>query len=92
MCASVYLWHTEGGTARKVDVLQKTLKAVVAPGCPWIIGMDANDTLDGLAAWASPLLNRAGGHIISTQEPTNNLGKERQGISIISSYQLHCRS
>ena len=70
-CASVYMWHSEGGTSRNFELLQRTLKAVRAVGCPWIVGLDANDTPEGLARWAGPLLTKAGGRIISIGEPTH---------------------
>ena len=71
MLASVYMWHTEGGTPRNTELLQKTLQAVTVTGCPWIVGLDANDTPAGLASWAAPLLAKAGGRIVSTGVPTN---------------------
>ena len=71
MCASLYLWHTEGGSVRNMKLLQTALQAVSTTGCPWIIGMDANNTPQELAHWAAPILTRAGAKIVATGEATN---------------------
>ena len=47
MVSAVYLWHTERGTFRNREVLGRALRGMVESGCPWIVGMDANDTPRG---------------------------------------------
>ena len=44
---------------------------MVESGCPWIMGMDANDTPRGLEDWAGRMIARAGGRIVCQQEATH---------------------
>ena len=71
MVSAVYLWHTERGTQRNTELLGRALRGMVESGCPWIMGMDANDTPRGLEEWAGGMIEKAGGRIVCQKEATH---------------------
>ena len=71
---SCYLHDAEQGTTRNVDLLARALSTARSYGCPWIIGLDAQEEPGDLLKWAAPLIDRAQGTIIHSDEPTHVLG------------------
>ncbi len=67
---SIWCWPAEGMSQRNLQLVGKALEAVVASGCPWIIGGDLNATPAELVAAAGGLLSRAGAVVRAPTRPT----------------------
>ena len=70
LVVSVYLFTGEGPSPRNRAVLSQALMVAKASGSPWIIGGDFQDTPNELCEWARDMIERAGGKVVSTSEPT----------------------
>ena len=68
---SCYLFDTEQGTGRNADLLARALQAGRAYGCPWIIGLDAQEEPLDFLKWAAPLIDKAQGTIVHSDDPTH---------------------
>ena len=68
---SCYLHDVEHGTTRNAELLARALLAAKALGCPWIIGLDAQEEPQDLLKWAAPLVDRAHGTIVHSDDPTH---------------------
>ena len=75
MVASLYLRHTDGPTERKSHLLNRALWVTVEAGCPWVIGLDANDTPEGFGTWAKMPIGRAGRRLVHQVEATHFPGE-----------------
>ena len=76
LVVSVYLWHSEGLTARNRDILNGALGAVAAHGGPWVIVGDFNYQPARLAEELGPSLEKAGAVILAPDRPTHYPGGE----------------
>ena len=74
MAVSCYLYTVEGGTKRNLHLLAKAFEGVRAARCQWVMGLDAQQNPDEFSKWAAPLIEKAGGAIVSPAEPTHVLG------------------
>ena len=68
---SCYLFDTEQGTARNVDLLTCALRAAQASGCPWVVALDAQEDPLEFLRWAAPLIDKARGTVVHPDEPTH---------------------
>ncbi len=71
MAASCYLYTMEGATARNLALVAKVLGKLKASGCPWIVGLDAQQEPRDFLAWAAPIVERAGGTVVHPDSPTH---------------------
>ena len=69
MAISVYLWHTEGLSARNLSILNAAGEAVAKHGGPWLLGGDFNMEPQELAV-ASRWLSKIGGVIRAPETAT----------------------
>ena len=74
---SCYLHDSEEGTVRNLELLAHALQSATASGCPWIVGLDAQQPPDELLRWAAPAVDRANGVIITPESPTHFPGVGR---------------
>ena len=61
MVGALYLWHTEGPSPRNISLLNRAFGSLLETGCPWVIGLDANDAPRGFETWAKRAIEKAGG-------------------------------
>ena len=71
MVLSCYLHDSEQGTARNLELLVHALQDARESGCPWIIGLDAQQPPTELLKWAAPAVDRADGVIAAPSAPTH---------------------
>ena len=67
---SVYLFTGEGPTPRNRAIMGQALMTASVSGSPWIIGGDFQDSPQDIMEWAQDMMEKAGGRIVSTDEPT----------------------
>ena len=72
---TVYLWHSEGLTARNVEIVLHALAMVRSHGGPWLILGDFNCAPAELSSAMSVTLEAAGAVILSTRTPTHYPGE-----------------
>jgi len=68
MLVSIYLWHTEGLSARNRHLLACVGEAIRAYGRPFVIGGDFNMEPDSLASWEG--WEKLGASIVAPEEAT----------------------
>ena len=71
---SVYMWHSEGHTDRNVRLLCRALEEARLSKGPWLLAGDFQQEPNDLLKWAAPLLEKVGGKVVCTEEPTNRPG------------------
>ena len=71
LALSLYLHDGEQGSVRNVELLFAALKAAQASGCPWVLGMDGQQSPEELLKWAAPMLENAGAIVANTGGPTH---------------------
>ena len=67
---SVYLYTGEGPTPRNRAIMGQALMAARSSGSPWVIGGDFQDAPQDIFEWAQDMVEKAGGKVVSTVEPT----------------------
>ena len=68
---SCYLHDVEHGSVRNAELLEKALVTAKSSGCPWIIGLDAQEEPQDLLRWAAPMVDRASGAVVHPDAPTH---------------------
>ena len=68
---SCYLHDGEECSVRNLELLSEALQVARASGCPWIIGMDAQQPPEDLLKWAAPVIDRADGVTAAPDAPTH---------------------
>ena len=71
LLVSCYLYDGEGCSIKNLEVLSQALRVAKASGCPWLVGLDAQQEPGELLKWAAPIVDRAGGAIVAPAEPTH---------------------
>ena len=71
---SVYMWHSEGHTDRNVRLLCKALEEAKRSKGPWLLAGDFQQEPHDLLKWAAPLVEKVGGKVVCTEQPTNRPG------------------
>ena len=61
----------EASSGRNIELLSHALKTARASGCPWVIGLDAQQEPKELLNWAAPIVDRADGSFAAPSEPTH---------------------
>ena len=74
MVVSCYLHDVEHGSARNVDLLIKALSVAADSGCPWVLGLDAQEEPEDFLKWAAPVIERCNGVIAAPSAPTHYPG------------------
>ena len=68
---SVYLYHTEGASARNRSILRAAFPTVASYGSPWVIAGDFNCDPEMILAHWSESLERTNAFVIATKQPTH---------------------
>jgi hypothetical protein len=89
LLVSLYLWTSEGMSARNLGLLEQALVTASRHGSPWIIGMDANVSPEALTVAASRLLERFGAVVKNAGEATFSPG--RGAPSELDFFLVDCR-
>ena len=71
---SCYLYVGEGSSNRNIELLSHALRTAKLSGCPWVLGLDAQQEPQELLAWAAPMIDRAEGGVFAPSEPTHYPG------------------
>ena len=71
VAVSCYLHDSEGSSGRNVELLSCALRTARKSGCPWILGLDAQQEPKDLLKWAAPMIDRAEGSVVAPCEPTH---------------------
>ena len=77
MVVSCYLHDVEHGSARNVELLLRALAVASNSGCPWVLGLDAQEEPDDFLKWAAPVVEKCSGVIVAPHEPTHYPGVGR---------------
>ena len=71
---SCYLHDGEGSSTRNVELLAHALRTAKLSGCPWVLGLDAQQEPKVFLDWAAPMIDRAEGSVVAPNEPTHYPG------------------
>ena len=69
---SIYLYHTEGMSARNRGILQKTIALTRSYGSPWIIAGDFNAPPSFMMQHFGEILEEVDAYILAPSEPTHS--------------------
>ena len=71
LLVSCYLYVGEGSSNRNVELLSHALRIARMSGCPWVMGLDAQQEPSELLKWAAPMVDRAEAGVFAPSEPTH---------------------
>ena len=71
LIVSCYLHVGEASSSRNIELLSHALRTARTSGCPWVIGLDAQQEPNDLLSWAATMVDRAEGTVIAPCEPTH---------------------